>query len=119
MRAAAAIYVLSAMAVLGLVVYLAFAVGIGLGSFALTLTAVALLVLARGLIGGKSRANKCAIATSSFVTVGLFLLPLYCYAQGGWVEVSFIWPLLAPFVAFAIAHSVALAFLFGAKPNAA
>ena len=116
---AAIVYVVSAVAVLGVVLYLLVEVGVGVGLLILTLIAGALLVLARGLIRGKSGASNAAIAVSSFVALGFFLIPLYCYVQGGWTRILLIWPLLAPFAAFAIAHSVALASLLGTKSNAA
>jgi hypothetical protein len=116
---AAIVYLVSAMAVLGVVLYLLLAVGAGVGLLMLTLTAAALLALARGLLGGRSGATTAAIATSSFVAVGFFLIPLYCYVQGGWARILGIWPLLVPFVVFAIAHSVALASLLGTKSRAA
>jgi hypothetical protein len=119
MRAAGAIYVVSAAVVLSIVVYLFFVVGAGTELLALALLSGALLVLARGLLGGKSSVTTCAIGLSSILALGFLLLPLYSYVQRGWSGVTVMWPLLALFVAFAIAHSFALAFLFRAKSGAA
>jgi len=118
-KIAATIYVVSTLAVLGLVLYLLFAVGVGVGLLVLALAAGGHFVLARGLLNGKSGASNAAIAMSSLIALGFFLVPVYCYVQGGWLEILAIWPLLVPFVAFAIAHSVALASLLGAKRSAA
>jgi hypothetical protein len=119
MRTVGAIYVISAIAALGVGVYLLLTVGAGMELLVLVLLSGAFLVLARGLVSGKSGAAGCAIGVSSLVALGLFLLPLYCYVQRGWAGVAAMWPLLAAFVVFAIAHSIALAFLFGAKSSAA
>jgi hypothetical protein len=118
MRAAAIVYLVSAIAVLGLDLYSVIAAGVGVGSVVLALVAVALLVIAHGLIGGTARASHCAIVASSFVAVGFVLVPLYCYAQGGWAAVAVLWLVLSPFVAVAISHSLALVFLFRSKASA-
>jgi hypothetical protein len=73
-------------------------------------------VLAHGLFAGRLRVGRIAIALSSFVSLGFFLVPLYRYAQGGWTAVSGIWQILALFVVIAIAHALAVVFLFGSKP---
>jgi hypothetical protein len=118
-KISATVYVVSAIAALGVVLYLLLADGIGVGLLLLTLTSAALLVLARSLLKGKSSATTTAIATSSFVALGGFIVPLYCYVQGGLAGILRIWPLLVPFVVFAIAHSVALASLLRPKSNVA
>ena len=61
---AAIVYVVSAVAVLGVVLYLLVEVGVGVGLLVLRLTAAALLELARGLIRGTSSARNAALAVS-------------------------------------------------------
>jgi hypothetical protein len=116
MRPAAAIYLSSALVVLALGIYLLVTVGVGMGLLVLALLAGVLLVLAHGLFAGRLRVGRFAIALSSFVSLGLFLVPLYRYAQGGWPAVAGIWQVLGLFLVIAIAHALAVVFLFGFKP---
>jgi hypothetical protein len=118
MRAAGVIYISSAIAVLGVGLYLLITVGVGIESVVLALVAAALCVLARGLYRGTSRASHSAFVASSFVAVGFVLIPMYCYVQGGWSAVSELWLVLSLFAVVAVAHSLAVVFLVRAKPSA-
>jgi len=117
-RAAAIVYVGSAFAAVSCGVVLLTTVGVGVGLLVCMLVAGVLLLFARGLMGGNARACRGAFATSSFVAVGCFLIPLYLYVQLGWPAISAFWQIVGTFLAVAIAHSLALVLLFRAKPNA-
>jgi hypothetical protein len=117
-RAAAIVYLVSAIAVLSYGVVLLIIDGVGVGSLVFASAAGVLLVFARGLLGGHARACRGAFATSSFVAVGCFLVPLYLYVQMGWPAISGLWQIMGPLLAIAITHALALMFLFHAKPNA-
>jgi hypothetical protein len=116
-RAAATIYLLTALAVLAFVIFLLVRDGLGIGLAVLVLVACALGMLARGLIGGATSACRSAIVVSAFLAIGFALVPAYLYVQAGWAAVSHLWQFSGAFLALAIAHAMALVFLFRTKPS--
>ena len=118
LRGAAIVYLGSALVVLSCGVVVLFTEGVGVGTLVFALAAGVFLLLARGLLGGNARACRGAFATSAFVAVGCFLVPLYLYVQLGWPAVAGLWQVAGSFLLVAVAHSLALMFLFRSKPDA-
>ena len=121
MRIASIIYFLTALAYAGRDIQLFLSEGPHLGSIVMVIFVAALVVLANGLFRGNPYARLGAIMGSLALALGFGYMALSLVLPPGALSFSERMEIVGPFfisaVAVAIAHTVALALLFGRPVN--